>query len=262
MYITITNTDPVFPPKKVDMMALNNSDMNEANINTGDEETSVLKPSNSLALNGGNVDIDVNGGNDESTTKSGNESMTLNSDVNGGNDESTTKSGNELMTLNGGNTTNCLNGGNDKPTQTGENSVSTIAYEDYDDEWNHTTDTHPEALDIEVASPVSLKTSATQVLSKAMCINKPMTLMHCCVDVISWNTNMVFPGNLTLPHLLFTRTKTAELRRIEPQLIPHCIARQVSLYNNINVDKEARDLWLSDVHKRKYVVMIPKLNKT
>ena len=118
----------------------------------------------------------------------------------------------ESMTLNGGNTTNCLNGGNDKPTQTGENSVSTIAYEDNDDEWNHTTDTHPEAMEIEVSSPVSLKTSATQVLSNAMRINKPMTLMHCCIDVISWNTDMAFPGNLTLPHSLFTRTKTAELQ--------------------------------------------------
>ena len=48
---------------------------------------------------------------------------------------------------------------------------------------------------------------------------------------------------------------------MEPQLIPHRIAKQVSLYGNINVDKEARDLWLSDVHKRKYVVTIPKLSE-
>ena len=48
---------------------------------------------------------------------------------------------------------------------------------------------------------------------------------------------------------------------MEPQLIPHRIAKQVSLYGNINVDKKACDLWLSDVHKRKYVVMIPKLSE-
>ena len=118
-YLNINNDD-----ETLDTTALNNIDINEANINTGDEETSVLKPNKSFVLNGGNIDVDLNGGNDESTTKSGNESMTLN----------------------GGNTTNCLNGGNDEPTQTGENSVSAIAYEDYDDEWNHTMDTHPEAM--------------------------------------------------------------------------------------------------------------------
>ena len=116
-------------------------------------------------------------------------------------------------------------------------------------------------MDIEVASPVSLKTSATQVLSTAMCVSKPMTLMHCCVDMISWNTGMTFPSKLTLPHLLFTRTKTSELRRMDPQLIPHRTTKQVSLYDNINADKEARDLWLNDAQTRKYVVMIPKLSQ-
>ena len=192
-----------------------NSSMKEVNINTDNGETIALNPNNSFAVNGGNVDVDVNSGNDETTMKSGNESLSLNGDMNGGNNESTMKGGNGSIILNGGNITNCLNSRNDEPIQTGENSASTIAYEDYDDEWSHTMDNHPNVIDIEVASPVSLKTSATQVLSMAMCVNKPMTLMHCCVTVISWNTNMVFPGNLTLPHLLFTSC----LKLSHPQVV-------------------------------------------
>ena len=233
---------------------------NKPTTKGGNGSIIVLNLDNSFAMNGGNADVDVNSGNDGSTMKSGNESLSLNDDMNSGNNELRTKGGNGLIIPNRGSITT-VTSGNNEPIQTGENSVSTIAYEDYDDEWSHIMDNHPEVMDIEVASPVSLKTSATQVLSMAMRVNKPMTLMHCCVDVISWNTGMTFPGNLTIPHLLFTRTKTAELRRMDPPLIPHHTIKQVSLYDNINIDKEARNLWLSDVQKRKYVVMIPKLSQ-
>ena len=171
----------------------------------------------------------------------------------------TENSDGEILSLNGGNSIITLKGRNDLPPGINENSTSTVAYEDNDEDWDQTMDIHYTASDFEVTSPLSIKASCTQALLNNLCSKKPMSLMHCCVDVITWNTDIAFLCDMILPHSLFTFKVQGELRRLDPKLLPHHKAIQVTLYDKFTIDKEARDLWLKDVKKKKYVVSLPKL---
>ena len=114
----------------------------------------------------------------------------------------------------------------------------------------------------DAVSPIKLKKACIQTLLQSVPHTDPMSLFKTCLDVMSWNSEQYFPGNLLLPWSLNTSTHVMELKRITLQPSPTPKLADVILYDHVRVHSLIKKLWLRQVSVWKYSVPLNKLTAT
>ena len=109
-------------------------------------------------------------------------------------------------------------------------------------------------------SPISLKQNCIQVLSQNTAVLCPPILYHLCVDFMAWNHDVYYNSSLVLPRSMNTATKVIELRNFTPILVKTNVdigrSMQITVYENMKVDREVHKYWLHQAQTRKYSVSL------
>ena len=85
-----------------------------------------------------------------------------------------------------------------------------------------------------------------------------MSLVHCCIDFMSWNWDRRFGINMLLPNTMTTIHSVAEIRRVFAPTYNRSPVGLINLGNN-TIERGIHDYWLKDVSHRKYEVQLLKL---
>ena len=170
-----------------------------------------------------------------------------------GHTESPIKGGNDNTTLLGS-----LKGGNSSDS---DDATILLSMPSPDTTMSYGEDIHSVTS---MLSPISLKQNCIQVLSENTAALRPPSLYHLCVDFMAWNHDVYYNSSLVLPRSMNMATKVIELRNFTPILVETDVdighSTQITVYENMKVDREVHKYWLHQAQTRKYSVSLPILS--